>query len=40
MERRVTIAFRIEGHTVAVLRILYAGRDLQTAFEHGFSARE
>ncbi len=33
MERRVTIAFRIEGQSVSILRILYAGRDIQTALE-------
>lgn len=28
MERRVTIAFRVEGRRVEILRILYAGRNL------------
>ena len=33
MERRVTIAFRIVGKTVEILRILYGGRDVQAALE-------
>ena len=33
MERRVTIAFRIDGNTVEILRILYGGRDVQAALE-------
>ena len=40
MERRVTIAFRVEARTVSILRVLYAGRDLDTAFDDGISARE
>lgn len=28
MERRVTIAFRVQGQRVEILRILYAGREL------------
>jgi toxin ParE1/3/4 len=30
-ERRVTIAFRVETDTVTILRILYAGRELERA---------
>lgn len=33
MERRVTIAFRIVGTKVEILRILYGGRDVQAALE-------
>ena len=33
-ERRVLIAFRIERSSVAILRILYAGRSLERAFPH------
>jgi toxin ParE1/3/4 len=31
-ERRVTIAFHAAAETVTILRILYGGRDLETAF--------
>jgi toxin ParE1/3/4 len=31
-ERRALIAFRIQGNTVAILRILYGGRSLERAF--------
>lgn len=36
-ERRVTIAFRVKGDSVAILRILYGGRSLEKAFRrpHG-----
>jgi toxin ParE1/3/4 len=33
IDRRVTIAFRIDASTVTILRILYAGRDLETALD-------
>ena len=33
MGRRVTIAFRIRGHEVIVMRILYGGRDLDAALD-------
>ncbi|MDP3254588.1 MAG: type II toxin-antitoxin system RelE/ParE family toxin [Bosea sp. (in: a-proteobacteria)] len=33
MERRVTIAFRIIGDRVEILRILYGGRDVKAALE-------
>lgn len=32
-ERRVTIAFTITGGAVTILRVLYGGRDLETAFD-------
>lgn len=32
-ERRVTIAFTIRGDDVVILRILYAGRSLERAFD-------
>ena len=31
-ERRATIAFRVEGDTVRIVRIFYAGRDYETYF--------
>ena len=31
-ERRAVIAFRIQGDTVTILRVLYGGRDVETAF--------
>lgn len=31
IDRRVTIAFRISGRTVTILRVLYGGRDLKGA---------
>jgi toxin ParE1/3/4 len=31
-ERRAIIAYRVEGETVVILRILYGGRDLAMAF--------
>jgi toxin ParE1/3/4 len=31
-ERRVTIAFTIQGHQVVILRVLYGGRSLERAF--------
>ncbi|AOO82092.1 type II toxin-antitoxin system RelE/ParE family toxin [Bosea vaviloviae] len=31
IDRRVTIAFRIDGSSVVILRILYGGRDLEGA---------
>ena len=30
--RRITIAFRIKGDSVSILRILYGGRSTETAF--------
>lgn len=33
LDRRVTIAFRIDGTTVSIVRILYGGRDLESAFD-------
>jgi plasmid stabilization system protein ParE len=33
-ERRVTIAFTIQADQVIILRILYAGRSLERAFEN------
>jgi len=32
-ERRVTIAFTVAAETVTILRILYGGRNLETAFD-------
>ncbi len=32
-ERRVTIAFTVQGDDVVILRILYAGRSLERAFD-------
>ncbi|WP_291824832.1 type II toxin-antitoxin system RelE/ParE family toxin [Bosea sp. (in: a-proteobacteria)] len=31
IDRRVTVAFRIDGQEVVILRILYGGRDLERA---------
>jgi toxin ParE1/3/4 len=31
-ERRAVIAFRIQAGTVTILRVLYGGRDVETAF--------
>ena len=31
-ERRVSIAFQVEAESVTILRILYAGRDLEKTF--------
>jgi toxin ParE1/3/4 len=31
-ERRAAIAFRITADTVTILRVLYGGRDIETAF--------
>jgi len=33
VERRVTIAFRVVGNRVEILRILYGGRDVQAALD-------
>ena len=33
--RRVTIAFRVKGDSVAILRILYGGRSVELAFSGG-----
>jgi toxin ParE1/3/4 len=33
LERRVTIAFQVTADTVTILRIFYAGRDLEAAFD-------
>ena len=35
-ERRVTIAFTVKGEDVIILRILYAGRSLDLAFDESF----
>ncbi len=35
-ERRATIAFTVKGEDVIVLRILYAGRSLDLAFDESF----
>jgi toxin ParE1/3/4 len=32
-ERRVAIAFTVSADAVTILRILYGGRDLRTAFD-------
>jgi toxin ParE1/3/4 len=32
-ERRVTVAFQVAGDNLTILRILYAGRDLERAFD-------
>lgn len=37
IERRVTIAFRVDAASVTILRILYAGRDLAGLLDHGTS---
>ncbi len=33
--RRVTIAFRVKGDSVSILRILYGGRSVEQAFRPG-----
>lgn len=38
IDRRVTVAFRIDGQEVVILRILYGGRDLERAFRHNGDA--
>lgn len=35
VERRVTIAFRIDAQQIVIMRILYGGRDLKGAFDQG-----
>jgi toxin ParE1/3/4 len=35
-ERRATIAFTVKGEDVVILRILYAGRSLDLAFDESF----
>jgi len=35
-ERRATIAFTVKGEDVIILRILYAGRSLDLAFDESF----
>jgi len=35
-ERRVTIAFTVKGEDIVILRILYAGRSLDLAFDESF----
>jgi hypothetical protein len=35
-ERRATIAFMVNGEDVIILRILYAGRSLDLAFNESF----
>jgi toxin ParE1/3/4 len=35
-ERRATIAFTVKGEDVVILRILYAGRSLDLAFDEPF----
>jgi toxin ParE1/3/4 len=37
-ERRASIAFEVQGDTVTILRILYAGRDLETTALHSILA--
>jgi toxin ParE1/3/4 len=32
LRRRVTIAFRVKGNSVSILRILYGGRSVELAF--------
>ena len=32
-ERRVTVAFEVAAHEVVIVRLLYAGRDLDTVFD-------
>lgn len=39
IDRRVTVAFRIDGQAVVILRILYGGRDLERAFRHDGDAK-
>jgi toxin ParE1/3/4 len=34
-QRRITIAFRVKGDSVSVLRILYGGRSAERAFPQG-----
>jgi len=33
--RRVTIAFRVKGDSVSILRVLYGGRSAERAFPQG-----
>jgi toxin ParE1/3/4 len=35
-ERRATVAFTVKGEDVIILRILYAGRSLDLAFDESF----
>jgi plasmid stabilization system protein ParE len=35
-ERRATIAFTVKGEDVVILRVLYAGRSLDLAFDESF----
>jgi len=35
-ERRATIAFTVKGEDIIILRILYAGRSLDLAFDESF----
>ncbi|RDJ21487.1 type II toxin-antitoxin system RelE/ParE family toxin [Bosea caraganae] len=34
LDRRVTVAFRIDGNRVTILRVLYGGRDLGQALDN------